>query len=161
LPETLDQQLARCLWRWARDPNPTLGDERSTQEHIAGLLERFLCDALKYSPEPSLRRWWSDGVSDLRLDRLSDTALRVIGFTWWSAGDAKTQWEAPFEIEFYFPAEQSIDAARTVVRFGWLEKNGKIKRSASSLHPRLRSGGRELQDSAWAVAIELTSRSES
>ena len=160
MPETLEQKLAACLWRWARDPQPTRDENKSIQERLEGLLEWFLCDAFKYSPEGSRRGWWSDGVFGLRLDRLSDTAFRVIGFTWCQEGRG-TLWEAPFEVEFYFSAVESINCARTVVRFGWLDKNGEITRTASSLHLRLRSGGRELNDSAWAMAIELTPQGES
>lgn len=144
------------LWIWNRDQEAVLEDGRDVQRRIAGLLEWFLCDAFTYHPEGAKQCWWSDGVIDLRLERISDTAIRASGSTWWAEG-MKGQWIAPFEIEFYFPTVEALDFTRTVVRFGWVDRNGRIIRNSSYLvNPDLRTDGRKRKNSDWAMAIELT-----
>jgi hypothetical protein len=156
IPEPSDQRLARLLWLWRRDQQSVLEDGRDVQKHIAGLLEWFLCDAFTYYSQGAKQGWWSDGVTDLQLASLSETEIRAIGCTWWGAKNFNEQWIAPFEIDFYFPTVESIDFTRTVVRFGRVDRDGEIMRTASYLHPRLRNGDRNLKNSDWAMAIELT-----
>jgi hypothetical protein len=119
------------------------------------LLEAFLCDSFSYYSKAAKQGWWSDGVMDLRVQRIGKAAFRVIGLTWWSDRKAMNHWVAPFETEFYFDAEGSLDFTRTVVRFGSRDKEG-IIRSSCSIHPRLRHEDRPIVDSNWAMAIELT-----
>ena len=130
-------------------------DRRNVQQHIAELLEPFLCDAFTYHSEGARQGWWSDGVMDLRIDQIGRADFRVIGLTWWAEREVNKQWIGPFEVEFYFGAKDSLDFTRTVVRFGWRDKKGNM-RSSCSLHPRLREDGRRLQDADWVMALELT-----
>ncbi len=146
--EPLEQRIARLLWIWLNDPLVILNDGRDVQQHIATLLEPFLSDAFTYHSEGSKQGWWSDGVTLLQIEAIADTTFRPFGYTWSAGG-----W-TPFEIEFYLAAKTSLRFDRTIVRFGWLDKNGNI--AAASIHPRLRKPGSQISESQWAMAIELT-----
>ena len=154
--EPRDQRIARLLWIWSRDRKQLFGDGRSVEQHIASWLEPFLCDSFAYSPEGAKQGWWSDGVVDLQIDRFAATAFLLWGSAWWAGHDVNKQWVAPFEIEFYFTVEGSLDFSRTIVRFGGADVNGDIVRSSMSLHPRIRNNGQPSKNSHWAMAIELT-----
>ncbi|MBP85707.1 MAG: hypothetical protein CMJ64_03165 [Planctomycetaceae bacterium] len=154
VPETLDQRLASALWDWADASEQSFDDGPSVQECLASLLESFLCDAFTYWPHASRQGWWSDGVIELHLERISPTAIRAFGSTYWAGSKSDEFGDGPFEIEFYFVDDHSLGFARTVVRFGWKDKDGIITKS-SSIHPRLRKQGRQFRNSEWAMAIEL------
>ena len=153
--EPVDRRIASLLSVWAHDPERVMDDGRNVEQHIARLLEPVLCDAFTYHSEGAKQGWWSDGVFDLRIQRIAQTAFRTIGLTWWAGRNASRQFVAPFEVEFYFDAEDSLGYRKTVVRFGWKDKNGKL-RSFCSLHPRLRKDDHEIENSKWGMAIELT-----
>lgn len=129
--------------------------KRSVEQEIASWLEYFLCDAFDCDPESARRGWWSDGVMDLRIEQLDNTSFRAIGSTYFGERNVREQWVGPFEVEFYFAARGSLEFVRTIVRFGWKDKKGRIVRSGC-LHPRLRSTRRGLRNADWALAIELT-----
>ena len=154
--EPCDHRIASLLWVWSRHSAQVLADGRNVEQHIADLLEPFLCDSFTYWPEGSKQGWWSDGVVDLHIERLASTAFVLFGVTWWAGHDVNKQWISPFEIELYFQIEGELDFVRAIVRFGCSDKNGNIVRSSSPIHPRIRNDGRPLPNSNWAMAIELT-----
>ena len=153
--EPIDRRIARLLWLWASDPERVMKDGWNVQQHIAGLLEPFLCEAFTYHSEGARQGWWSDGVMDVRIEQIGSSGFRTIGLTWWAERNVGAQWIGPFEVEYYFDVEDSLEFTRTIVRFGWKDKNGNM-RSSCSLHPRLRKDRRQVKDSDWVLAIELT-----
>src|SRR5262245_26025121 len=93
-----------------------------------------------------------DGVGGLQFHQIGATWFRATGFTYWLGSIACGN--APFEVEFYYPTQESLDYERAVIRFGWLDRHGRI--TPVSIHPRLRRPNQPPKDSDWAMAIELT-----
>ena len=156
--EPNETHIARLLWAWSCDLEAVVEDDdgRRIDQHLAFLLEWFLCDALKHSSAGARGGWWSDGVISLQIKRLTPTSFRMTGTTFWAAGKGRNDWVAPFDVEFSFPAIDSVEWTGIIVRFGWLGHDGEIVQSIGCIHPRERWPDKVIRDSEWAMAIELT-----
>jgi hypothetical protein len=141
--ESIDNRLAAALWAWSLD--------------VASLVEWFLCEAFRHSPDGFQREWWSDGIVTLSLTQLSATSFLAVGATIWADSNVDLQYLAPFEIEFFFAAQNDVEFQRTIVRFGSTDREGAIVRLPwDSCAPALIES-RPRRNADWAMAIELTS----
>lgn len=147
--------VAANLWQWVS----ASGTERSkliaNASDFCAALEWYLCEALSY--DPLKRGWWCDGVCELSVTLLSDNSFRVFGAAFWqkSGHTASAFYLAPFELELYYHAIGDSKAKRTIFRFGRLE-SGEIKREQYDSIPSRIIDMRPHENSAWAIAIELT-----
>ncbi len=148
MSESFQSRLAAALRRWeAGDHEPI-----DARHEIAGLLEWFLCAALRRSLNSRVSNSWSDGVTDAVLEP-TDEKLFVTGLTFWTDSDAR-MWLAPFELEFYWSADRDGDFERSILRFGQVDSGGNIV--LSDTRPKQMVFNRPTTNADWAVAIELT-----
>jgi hypothetical protein len=155
--ESIDNRLAAALWAWSRDPASATDRQHIASLDVASLVEWFLCEAFRHSPDGFQREWWSDGIVTLSLTQLSATSFLAVGATIWADSNVDLQYLAPFEIEFFFAAQNDVEFQRTIVRFGSTDREGAIVRLPwDSCAPALIES-RPRRNADWAMAIELTS----
>lgn len=151
--ESLDRRLAAALWAWCDDP-ASVQDRR---DEIGGLMEWFLCDAFRHSPDGRQRNWWSDGVTLVELERTGDSAFFGAGATIWADSNSHRGFHlAPFEVEFYFASRGDRLPKKVVVRFGELDVAGRIIERPWDTTATKIVANRPTSNDRWAMVIELT-----
>jgi hypothetical protein len=147
-----------ALRKWCQLNTDDVEERYETEARIASELEWWLSGALSRNPVKWNQGWWSDGVVHLVLRRADGLTIVAAGVTIWADADARREFIAPFEAEFYFKSELSHRFKRTIVRFGIREGVNGIYRlpyGSATAYQRV-FDERPQRDQDWAVAIEIT-----
>ncbi len=128
------------------------------QPELAGAIEFYLCGAFHYDNSAQSRRWWCDGIVELSITELAPIAFLIVVAAYWapSAHRSSPFYLAPLELELYFHSPGDLDAERTIIRFGYIDRFGDINRVRYDANAIGIVQNRPTSNQDWAFAIELS-----
>ncbi len=151
----IETRLVKCLRAWRDDPNALIGDHRTVEQEICGLLEWYICECIEYGPD-SLGGWWSDGVIYLQIEQPSTDTFKLLGVTWI---DCKGL--SPFDIDVVLDPNRDDHFAKCIFRIGMLDDKGQPFLCDRDRSPHRVLDKRPRYNRGWAMAVELAPPNES
>jgi hypothetical protein len=123
-----DQQFSRILRRWAAQPLGQFSERDSNHERLRSAIEyRMFGPVLDRSPDSTLHEFWSDGVEFVEW-QVSENCYYFGGTCYYSDGEARCQWLAPFELRIEYE-KQNLDYPASVdLRFGHRDPANRISK---------------------------------
>jgi hypothetical protein len=118
-------------------------------------VEYFIQSSFRFSKVAGVHGFWTDGVSNMVLTQPSPTSFKSVGALIW-ASKSPGFCLAPFECDFHLAAPTDNECRCIVVRFGNLDRNGRIKRIRYDSNAEMAMFERPTNNSDWAFAIEIS-----
>ena len=165
--DSVEQQDARILHRWASDPDGRYTNWISHEERLWFTLANFVGRALQTSSDPLVQTYLigSEGF-ELVSYQEPPASYKFSGILNWGDGKTNRGWLAPFDLHVTYLTGSSEIPTKVMLKFGARDGEGDIRRFPQGLSLDRASNANQVlkarpeTDGDWGIIVVLDANAE-